>query len=129
MSFYTYLVDKEKSMFPYGPTGLWDKVCVWVLRNVYAARYWRESSLAAAAERETYCRGEIRRLEKKILRYMQAYIKVAELSDGESFCNGVCNPNQKDYPGEEINIDVGGAYFGMPDNDFLAKAEESSEAK
>ena len=123
MSFYRYLVNKEKSMIPYGPEGVWDKVCVRVLRNVYGARYWRESSLAAAAKRETYYRGEIRRLEKKVMRYMQAYIKATELGDAESFCKGVQIPDQKDFPGEEIEVD-GGTYFGMSDNEFLAKAKE-----
>ena len=124
MSFYRYLVNKEKSMIPYGPEGVWDRVCIWVLRNVYAARYRRESFLVAAANRETYYRKEILRLEKKVVRYMQAYIKATELGDTESFCKGVQIPDQKDFPGEEINIDAGGAYFGMPDNEFLAKAKE-----
>lgn len=123
MSFYRYLVNKEKSMIPYGPEGVWDKVCVWVLRNVYGARYWRESSLVAAANRESYYREEILRLEKKVMRYMQAYIKATELGDAESFCKGVQIPDQKDFPGEEIEVG-GGAYFGMSDAEFLAKAEE-----
>ena len=123
MSFYRYLVNKEKSMIPYGPEGVWDKVCVWVLRNAYAARYWRESSLVAAANRESYYREEILRLEKKVVRYIQAYIKETELSGAESFCRGVQIPDQKDFPGEEIEVG-GGAYFGMSDNEFLAKAKE-----
>ena len=124
MSFYRYLVNKEKSMIPYGPEGVWDKVCIWVLRNVYAARYWRESSLVAAANRETYYRKEILRLEKKVVRYMQAYIKATELGDTESFCRGVQIHNQKDFPGEEFDVDGEGTYFGLPDAEFLAEARK-----
>ena len=125
MSFYAYLVDKEKTLVPYGPGGVWDKVCLWVLHNVYGARYWRESFLVAAANRESYYKEEILRLEKKVVRYMEVYIKAIELGDAESFCGGVQIPDQKDFPGEEIEVD-GGAYFGMSDAEFLAEERKAA---
>ena len=125
MNFYAYLVDKEKTLVPYGPEGVWDKVCVWTLRNVYAARYWRERFLGVVANRESYYKEEILRLEKKVVRYMQAYIKATELGDTESFCIGVQIPDQKDFPGEEIEVD-GGTYFGISDAEFLAEERKAA---
>lgn len=46
MSIYHYLLNKEINMHPYPQdASTWTKTCVWVLRNLYGARYWHDVCL------------------------------------------------------------------------------------
>ena len=52
---YNYLLQVEKNLSPYpDEIPVWDKVCVWMLRNVFGVRYWRELAYKQAKEMREY---------------------------------------------------------------------------
>ena len=46
MSLYSYLlsIEKDQSCFSDEVTR-WERLCIWVLRNVYAGRYWKDVAI------------------------------------------------------------------------------------
>ena len=132
MDLYNYLVSKEKTLYPYPPETWWDKACVWVLRNVYGARYWRESGIDTSRELITRHKAEVARLEKRVLHLMYTYIKAVELKDGETFARSPgTDPYEKFYgDGDaEEGTTCLTDYLTMSDERFLQEAQAPHKSK
>jgi len=51
MGVYNYLLNVEKHLSPFPPDVThWDTVRMWMLHNLYGARYWRSVAVAQALE-------------------------------------------------------------------------------
>lgn len=55
MGIYAYLVSKEKNLTPFPQDATrWDRFCVWLVKDVFGTRYWREVAYLQVAEMSAY---------------------------------------------------------------------------
>ena len=121
MILYRYLLDKRENTLIYGPESRWEKFCVWVLFNVFGAKYWHEVAVLNEAKYKKIINENERYYQKKLDRYMGAYIKAVELSDNEHLNCKVTDTAEYLYnEAYEVVTDKNTGALEMSDESFLA---------
>lgn len=119
--FYDYLlkVDSVQRVFPEDWT-IWDRFCIWFLRNIYGARYWHEVAMKQSTEMAP--------LRKECLRYRKKLDYALR-----RYCDHIGEPAYSmlwgrinDTPSIELlGQSPENLFAGMSDNAFLEMVQPS----
>lgn len=111
VSVYAYLlaVNEKPNIYP-PDRSVWDRLCCWVLFNIYGARFWRETAMATSKALIARHKEEMAALGKRRDTMQRLLIQ-------EKYYNTLAYSINLEGPKEKIEF-VGNAYAHLSDAEF-----------
>ena len=120
MPIYAYLLRQEAAGVPFDMDTRWTRSCIWLLQNVFGARYWREVVVLQnkqMQEKLAFHKGEEQQLLKKLDYVLRCY--AAHVDEPTSSRSWV----QRGTGVEEWPRQTASKLFDLSDQEFLEQLQ------